>query len=163
MSREPVTSKAGNIESEGQIVIPLKGDNQGSIALAHNPVFYSRTKHIDIQHHYIRDEVASQKSNCPTTQHRGWLPTALQRLWLTSSSTVSSSRWIWPRAQYQHSHSHRSHTHQNRQPPLSATKANLSPILKQGQFVQKRNKNAFRNRRLVQPMPYFWLAYIIIR
>lgn len=38
--------------------IPLKGDNQGSIALAHNPVFHARTKHIDIQHHYIRDEVA---------------------------------------------------------------------------------------------------------
>ncbi len=36
----------------------LKGDNQGSIALAHNPVFHARTKHIDIQHHYIHDEVA---------------------------------------------------------------------------------------------------------
>ena len=38
--------------------IPLKGDNQRSIALAHNPVFHARTKHIGIQHHYIRDEVA---------------------------------------------------------------------------------------------------------
>ncbi len=45
----------------GEIVIPLKGDNQGSIALAHNPVFHSKTKHIDIQHHYIRDEVAAQR------------------------------------------------------------------------------------------------------
>lgn len=55
----------------GEIVIPLKGDNQGSIALAHNPVFHSRTKHIDIQHHYIRDEVASKKielSYVPTDQ-----------------------------------------------------------------------------------------------
>ncbi len=42
------------------IVIPLKGDNQGSIALAHNLVFHSRTKHIDIQHHDIRDEVTTQ-------------------------------------------------------------------------------------------------------
>lgn len=42
-------------------MIPLKGENQGSIALAHNPVFYSRTKHIDIQLHYIRDEVASPR------------------------------------------------------------------------------------------------------
>lgn len=41
--------------------IPLKRDNQGSIALAHNPVFHSRTKHIDIQHHYIRDEVAARR------------------------------------------------------------------------------------------------------
>ncbi len=38
----------------------LKGDNQGSIALAHNPVFHARTKHIDIQHHYIHDKVAQE-------------------------------------------------------------------------------------------------------
>ena len=43
------------------IVIPLKGDNRGSIVLAHNPVFHSRTKHIDIQHHYIRDEVGAKR------------------------------------------------------------------------------------------------------
>lgn len=45
--------------SESEIVVPLKGDNQGSIALAYNPVFHSRTKHINIQHHYIRDEVGA--------------------------------------------------------------------------------------------------------
>ena len=43
------------------MVIPLKSNNQSSIALAYNPVFHSRTKHINIQHHYIRDEVASKK------------------------------------------------------------------------------------------------------
>ena len=48
---------------KGQPAIPLKGDNQGSIALAHNPVFHARTKHIDIQHHYIRDEVAAGRIN----------------------------------------------------------------------------------------------------
>lgn len=46
---------------ESRITILLKCDNQGSIALANNPVFHSRTKHIDIQHHYIRDEVASKR------------------------------------------------------------------------------------------------------
>lgn len=46
---------------EDEIVIPLKGNNQGSIALAHNPVFYLRTKHINIQHHYIQDELASKR------------------------------------------------------------------------------------------------------
>ncbi len=50
--------KSGDV---GEIVIPLKGDNQRSITLAHNPVVHSRTKHINIQHHYIRDEVASQR------------------------------------------------------------------------------------------------------
>lgn len=42
----------------GKYSIPLRDDNQGSIALAYNPVFHARTKHIDIQHHYIRDEIA---------------------------------------------------------------------------------------------------------
>lgn len=53
--------RAVGVGENEQIVIPLKGDNQGSIALAHNPVFHSRTKHIDIQHHYICDEVAAQR------------------------------------------------------------------------------------------------------
>lgn len=43
------------------IVIPLKSDNQGSIALVHNPVFYSRTKHIDIQYHYIYNEIRAKR------------------------------------------------------------------------------------------------------
>lgn len=50
--------------------IPLKGDNQSSIALAHNSVFHSRTKH-DIQHHYIRDEVSAGRikvTYMPTTK-----------------------------------------------------------------------------------------------
>lgn len=61
----------GGRESPPNITIPLKGDNQGSIALAHNPVFHSRTKDIDIQHHYIRDEVAAKRielSYDPTEQ-----------------------------------------------------------------------------------------------
>jgi len=32
-------------------------DNQGAIALAKNPEFHTRTKHIDIQYHYVRQEV----------------------------------------------------------------------------------------------------------
>ena len=34
-------------------------DNQSSIALAKNPVHHARTKHIDIQHHFIREKVES--------------------------------------------------------------------------------------------------------
>ena len=34
-------------------------DNQGAIAIAKNPVDYSRTKHIDIRYHYIRECVRS--------------------------------------------------------------------------------------------------------
>jgi hypothetical protein len=35
----------------------IYGDNQGSIALAKNPTGHGRTKHIDIQHHFIREKV----------------------------------------------------------------------------------------------------------
>lgn len=43
--------------------ISLKGDNQGSIALTHNPVYHTRTKHFDIQYYYICDEVAIGQIN----------------------------------------------------------------------------------------------------
>jgi len=36
-------------------------DNQGAIALARNPEFHARTKHIDIQYHFVRQHVESKK------------------------------------------------------------------------------------------------------
>lgn len=50
-----------NTISIALIPMSLKGDNQGSITLAHHPIFYTYTKHIDIQHHYISDEMALGK------------------------------------------------------------------------------------------------------
>lgn len=38
--------------------VQLWGDNQSALKLAENPGFYRRTKHIDIQWHFIRQEVA---------------------------------------------------------------------------------------------------------
>jgi uncharacterized beta-barrel protein YwiB (DUF1934 family) len=35
--------------------IPLLCDNESVIKLANNPVSHSRTKHIDIRHHFLRD------------------------------------------------------------------------------------------------------------
>ena len=32
-------------------------DNQGCIAIAKNPKHHSRTKHIDVQHHFIREAI----------------------------------------------------------------------------------------------------------
>lgn len=54
-------SKSRVSDGVGDIVIPLKDNNQGLITLAHNSVFYSRTKYIYIQHHYICDKVASPR------------------------------------------------------------------------------------------------------
>ena len=41
--------------------LTVNADNQGSIALAKNPVFHDRSKHIDIQYHFTRDLVKHKK------------------------------------------------------------------------------------------------------
>src|SRR5437667_187438 len=44
-------------------------DSQSAIALAHNPEHHTRTKHIDIQYHFIRNCVEDGKTSleyCPT-------------------------------------------------------------------------------------------------
>ncbi|GKC80538.1 retrovirus-related pol polyprotein from transposon TNT 1-94 [Tanacetum coccineum] len=42
-------------------VVPIMCDNKGAIDLSKNPVQHSRTKHIQIRHHFLRDNV--QKGN----------------------------------------------------------------------------------------------------
>jgi hypothetical protein len=38
----------------------IKGDNDGSVILSHNPQFHQRSKHIAIRHHWVRDLVSNQ-------------------------------------------------------------------------------------------------------
>jgi hypothetical protein len=38
--------------------IPLLCDNESAIKIAHNPVQYSKMKHIEIRNHFIREHVA---------------------------------------------------------------------------------------------------------
>jgi hypothetical protein len=38
--------------------VPLFCDNESAVKIANNPVQHSRTKHIDIRHHFLRDHVA---------------------------------------------------------------------------------------------------------
>jgi len=38
--------------------VPLLCDNESVVKLANNPVQHTRTKHIDIRHHFLRDHVA---------------------------------------------------------------------------------------------------------
>ena len=45
-------------------------DNQGAIALARNAEYHARTKHIDIQYHFVREHIEKQFINltyCPTS------------------------------------------------------------------------------------------------
>jgi hypothetical protein len=37
--------------------IPLLCDNKSVIKIAYNPCEHSRTKHIDIRHHFLRDHI----------------------------------------------------------------------------------------------------------
>jgi len=49
----------------------LHRDNQGALALARNPEYQTRTKHIDIQYHFIRELVTAEKvflEYCPTSE-----------------------------------------------------------------------------------------------
>ena len=51
------------------LVTPIFSDNQACIALAKDPVAHSRTKHIDVRYHYIRELVVEGKTTidyCPT-------------------------------------------------------------------------------------------------
>lgn len=48
----------GNTEPKAVVIY---SDNQGAIALAKNPANHQRTKHIDIQQHFVREKVAEGK------------------------------------------------------------------------------------------------------
>ena len=52
--------------------VPILCDNTSTISLAKNPVHHSRTKHIDVRHHFIRDHV--QKKDVKVE----FIPTHLQ-------------------------------------------------------------------------------------
>ena len=43
--------------------IPIKCDNTSAINLTKNPVHHSRSKHIEIRHHFIRDHVNNRDIN----------------------------------------------------------------------------------------------------
>ena len=45
-------------------------DNEGCIALAKNPTYYSRTKHINVQHHFIRKKLKNQEICLKIVQQR---------------------------------------------------------------------------------------------
>jgi hypothetical protein len=38
--------------------VPLLCDNESTVKIANNPIQHSRTKHIEIRHHLLRDHVA---------------------------------------------------------------------------------------------------------
>ncbi|GJV29361.1 retrovirus-related pol polyprotein from transposon TNT 1-94 [Tanacetum coccineum] len=43
--------------AEAEYVVPIFCDNTSAITISNNPVLHSRTKHIDIKYHFIRDHI----------------------------------------------------------------------------------------------------------
>ena len=44
-------------EMSSNSAVKIYENNQGSIALAKNPAFHKRTKHIDIRYHFVREKI----------------------------------------------------------------------------------------------------------
>ena len=47
-------------------------DNQSSIKLAHNPIYHARSKHIELQHHFVREKIESKEielTYCSTSEN----------------------------------------------------------------------------------------------
>ena len=36
-------------------------DNQSAIKLAHNPIYHARTKHVELQYHFVREKIESNE------------------------------------------------------------------------------------------------------
>ncbi|MCO5555162.1 hypothetical protein L7F22_008705 [Adiantum nelumboides] len=47
----------------------LHCDSQSSIQLAHNPVYHSKTKHVDVKYHFIRETVEDKLVKVHTTDN----------------------------------------------------------------------------------------------
>jgi hypothetical protein len=45
-----------------RLVAPIRSDNMGCIAIAKDPVAHSRTKHIDVRYHYVRELISHGKT-----------------------------------------------------------------------------------------------------
>ena len=55
-----LTRLVGEIGLKQELPI-LHCDSQSAIALAKNPMFHAKTKHIDVQHHFVQDCLADKK------------------------------------------------------------------------------------------------------
>ena len=55
---------------KGNETIKIHADNKSAIALGKNPEFHKRSKHIDVQYHYIREQVQNGRVTTP------YIPTA---------------------------------------------------------------------------------------
>ena len=60
--------------------IPIKSDNTSAISISKNPVQHSRTKHIEIRHHFLRDHAQKDSITLEFVTQKINLPISLQNL-----------------------------------------------------------------------------------
>jgi hypothetical protein len=53
----PLGFTSNEIQHNLQLALPIFCDNQSAIKIAKNPVFHARTKHIEVHHHFVRENV----------------------------------------------------------------------------------------------------------
>ncbi|GKD30332.1 hypothetical protein Tco_1241110 [Tanacetum coccineum] len=51
------SAEAEYVAAAGCYMVPIFCDNTSAIAISNNPVLHSRTKHIDIRYHFIKDHI----------------------------------------------------------------------------------------------------------
>ena len=66
-------------------------DSQSAIFLAKNPAYHSRTKHIDVQYHFVRDMVESMKVLLEKVD-------TLENVADSLTTSVSTEKFSWCRA-----------------------------------------------------------------
>ena len=77
--RQLLTNLSVNIEKP----ITIYEDNQSAIAMSKNPQFHGRSKHIDIKHHFVRDQVEKKTVTvlyCPTGSMLGYSKGTIQEI-----------------------------------------------------------------------------------
>ena len=60
-----------DIKTSPKMPTVISEDNQGTIAIARNPVYHTLTKHIDIKYHYVREALTYGVIDlvyCPTSR-----------------------------------------------------------------------------------------------
>jgi hypothetical protein len=60
-----------DLEVKYTALIPIHCDNTSAISMSKNPVFHSKTKHIPIKYHFLREQVTNeivQVHYIPTTE-----------------------------------------------------------------------------------------------
>jgi hypothetical protein len=73
-----------------QEAIGIECDSQSAIFLAKNPVYHSKTKHIDVQYHFARDMIEEKKVSLMKVD-------TLKNVTDSLTKSVSTEKFSWCR------------------------------------------------------------------